>query len=496
VRSILYVLAGLLVAVAALALAGFFVLRPPPPLPLPEQGVLLRDVKLVLPGDDGWRHSHQRVVVEGGRITGIGPSRPNDRDAFSGHTVIPGLADLHVHFPPSSVPGQAELFSLLFLAHGVTAVRDAGDTDGTSSDPVRAGLRSGAFPGPTVVSCGPFVDGDPPLWKNSLVARTPEEGRAAVREVAERGDECVKAYDELEAPVLDAIRDEAHRLALKVIGHTPRRVPFERAQLDDVQHLTGVQPTGPGIAPPFPEVLRGWLDVDDAWIARRASESLLFDITHTPTLVTIDRMRAARDFEKLRASLDARLLPRFYRDVIWSPVDGMSPARGFGPSDFDWLDRAYANMARMVKGLHDADVELHTGTDTLVAFVVPGAALHRELRLWVAAGISPGEALAASSRVSAAYIGPPGAGTLEVGAPADLAIFREDPTRSLDALETLSGVVHDGRLYTRNQLDAQLARYREQFDGTLYDAVVTPVVRRVVAATLLERDESAKPGAD
>jgi hypothetical protein len=62
-------------------------------------------------------------------------------------------------------------------------------------------------------------------------------------------------------------------------------------------------------------------------------------------------------------------------------------------------------------------------------------------------------------------------------------IFREDPTRSLDALDSIAGVVRDGRLYTREALDAQLARYRAHFDGALYDALVTPLIRRMLART-------------
>jgi imidazolonepropionase-like amidohydrolase len=114
--------------------------------------------------------------------------------------------------------------------------------------------------------------------------------------------------------------------------------------------------------------------------------------------------------------------------------------------------------------------------------VVPGASLHRELRLLVDAGFTPEEALTLSMRDSAEFLGVPGLGSLRVGAPAELLIFREDPTRSLDALDSLAGVVREGRLYTREMLDAQLARYRGHFEGALYDAIVTPLVRRALAA--------------
>jgi imidazolonepropionase-like amidohydrolase len=143
---------------------------------------------------------------------------------------------------------------------------------------------------------------------------------------------------------------------------------------------------------------------------------------------------------------------------------------------------------RTVKRLFDAGVELHTGTDTLIPFVVPGAGTYRELRLFVRAGLTPEQALALSTRSSARFLDVDGLGELREGAPADLAVFRDDPTRDLAALDTLVAVVGDGRLYTREALDAQLARYRGHHESTLYDALVTPLVRRVLAATLPKRE--------
>ena len=172
--------------------------------------------------------------------------------------VLPGLADLHIHFPPSRLPGQTELFSFLYLMHGVTAARDAGDVDGSASEPALRGIAEGHFPGPRLFACGPFVDGDPPLWKNSIVALTPEDGRRAVQSIAERGYTCVKAYNRLDAATLAAIRDEAHQRGLPVIGHVPYRVDYEVAQLDDAQHLIGIPPPPADPTTKFPFIMAEW----------------------------------------------------------------------------------------------------------------------------------------------------------------------------------------------------------------------------------------------
>ena len=471
----------LVVLLVAFGVVAYRVLQPPPPLALPEPGAVLHDVTLIEPGRS--RIDHRRLVVAGNTIATIQPALPGGDNPFSGMYVLPGLADLHVHFPPSALPGQTDLFALLYLAHGITAARDTGDADGTASDPARSGIAEGRFPGPRLFSCGPFVDGEPPLWKNSLVARNPEEGRRAVQTIAERGYDCVKAYDGLDAETLAAVREAAHEHGLPLIGHVPKRVPYEVARLDDAQHMIGIPPPPADPTRKFPFLMSEWERLDDARLEMLIAESKRAKIAITPTLVTIDRLLRSEDYASILAEPDLQLLPRFYREVIWNPDGGMSLAGQMQSDDFAMLRRVLEIEKRTVKRMHDAGVEVHTGTDSLIPFVVPGASLHRELRLFVDAGFTPEEALAISVRDSAEYLGVLSLGVLKPGAPAELLIFREDPTQSLDALDSLAGVVRDGRLYPRDVLDAQLARYQAHFDAPLFNAIVTPLVRWTLAKT-------------
>jgi imidazolonepropionase-like amidohydrolase len=95
--------------------------------------------------------------------------------------------------------------------------------------------------------------------------------------------------------------------------------------------------------------------------------------------------------------------------------------------------------------------------------VVPGAGLHDELRLLVRAGFRPEEALFAATTVPGRMLPGPRLGSLRVGGPADLLVFRADPTASLANLATLDVVVVDGRRYLREALSAHL---RVQLDAS------------------------------
>jgi hypothetical protein len=482
------------VVVVLLAAAGVFVWRsilPPAPLPVAPRGVLLHDVTVVQPG--AGRYPGQRIVVEGGRIAEMGPAEgaapPDAAGDLSGLYALPGLIDMHVHFPPDTGLRQTEIFAFLFLLHGVTSVRDAGDADGTSSRPARDGVREGRFPGPRSFACGPFFDGDEPKWPNSVRAVEPREAKAAVDRLAEEGWDCVKVYDGMSPEALAAVHRAADRHALRVIGHVPIATSLEEAHLDDAQHLIGVaRPKGD--ARPFPEVLDGWRTLGPERAAVMIDVSLQQNIAHTPTLVTLERGFAYRDYPALHASPDAALLPHYYRDLVWDPQEGMPMLRGQGEREWRLREDAYLRATQWVGEAYRAGVAIHAGTDTSIPYLVPGAALHRELRILAdAAGLGPEAALAAATTVPGPTLGPSRLGRLEPGAPADLALYREDPTRDLDALDTLVAVVADGRLYRRSDLDAQMQRYRDYYDDPVFDRVSKLFVRRTLAKIFAERGE-------
>ena len=441
---------------------------------------MLGAVTVVNPGQG--RAERRTVVIEGHRITAIRDPDGSDPGRFADRTVLPGLIDMHVHFPPPSGLGQTELFAFLFLAHGVTTVRDAGDVDGTATAPARDGVRAGRFPGPRVYACGPFVDGRDPQWRNSIVVRDAAEAIAAVDRIDRDGFDCVKAYDRLSGPALAALKEEAARRGLPVIGHVPRRTLYLEAALDDVQHLTGVPRRAMELRP-FPQNLAAWLDFDDAAMAETARASAAAGIANTPTLVVVERLAATADLARAAAEPDVALLPRLYRDAVWTR-EGNQLLGALEPAEYRLFADAHARQLAMVRALRDAGAPLHTGTDTPQPFLVPGASLYRELRLFVAAGLTPEEALAAATTVPGAFLGgdrEPLLGTVAEGAPADLLVFRRDPTQDLANLATLEAVVADGRLYTREQLAAQQARYDASAQGWLFDRVSVDVTKRLLA---------------
>jgi len=98
------------------------------------------------------------------------------------------------------------------------------------------------------------------------------------------------------------------------------------------------------------------------------------------------------------------------------------------------------------------------GTDTPMPGVYPGYSLHEELELLVAAGLSPREALRAGTSLPAHLAGVDAdSGAIAAGRRADLVLLDADPTRDIRNTRRIGAVVLDGRLLTRDALDALLA---------------------------------------
>src|SRR5206468_5849209 len=99
---------------------------------------------------------------------------------------------------------------------------------------------------------------------------------------------------------------------------------------------------------------------------------------------------------------------------------------------------------RIVKALHDAGVPVVAGTDE----GIPGHSVHREIELYVEAGLTPMEALQAATIVSARAMKMDGElGTIEPGKRADLVVLNANPLDAIRNIRSVRWTIRDGRVY-------------------------------------------------
>lgn len=129
----------------------------------------------------------QTVLIVGRRITTRGPADdvplPNGARVLdtSGKWVIPGLWDMHAHVG-YSYPGASrdQLFPLsctLYLANGVTGVRDMGGPHLDWLLRQRKALAAAPGAGPRIVAAGQGLDGPEPTDASKRAIHNPEHGR-------------------------------------------------------------------------------------------------------------------------------------------------------------------------------------------------------------------------------------------------------------------------------------------------------------------------------
>jgi len=430
------------------------------------------------------RSPGQTLRIAQGRIEAIeaysgAAQEAAQADPWAGRFVLPGLVDLHVHYPSRLTAGMQAMSNLLFLVHGVTTVRDLGAVYNDPAE-IRSSIRKGSLAGPRIRLCGPIIDGVPPVHPFSRVAASAAEGEAIVEELASRGEvDCIKVYSVLSPEALGAIRSAAARHGLPVIGHPPERVPLAETGLSDVQHLMGIAEKRPLRS--FPDSWAEWDRIGSNEIAELTSMSLRQQMAHTPTLVVYTALeRLLYDADPKPSESDAvRFLPRFYRELVWDFERGLPRQLGLDRQNLARLRDAIPTMRRLVRAMHEAGVELHLGSDAWMPYVIPGQSLQQEMAEFVQSGIPLEQVWNLATYEAGKALGDEHIGELVVGAPADLLVFREDPTQDLAALDSLEAIVADGRLYRRAELLEVLERQRDHVQGALYETLMTPLIKRV-----------------
>ncbi|MDQ6888048.1 MAG: multicopper oxidase domain-containing protein [Gemmatimonadota bacterium] len=439
----------------------------------------------------GARLRDRTVVVRGNRITSVEPSArarvPREARAVDGRGkyLIPGLWDMHVH---ALRAGRATWMFPLFLAAGVTGIRDTGSPLDTLLL-YRAGVGSGEILGPRIVGAGPLLDAPPAQWGSfTIVIESPTAGRHAVDSLADAGVNFIKVYNGLSRESFLAIADEAKRRGVPVIGHVPESVTAieaSEAGMRSMEHLVQVPPAcvpdsvnralfrefagrskRPGMTPDSIQALRRDL-IGNA--ATAFSEALCeqlgarFARNGTWQVPTHERLlRWSRAFlASDTAATDTllRYVPSRVREM-WRRYQDSIVA--LGPLS-DVTAVVYPLSSRVIRALHRGGDGILAGTDTdgndANIYGVPGFSLHRELEALVRdVGLTPLEAVRAATLGPARLLGATDSlGTIARGKVADLVLLDADPLADIHNANKVRAVIANGRLLDRATLDTLLA---------------------------------------
>lgn len=423
------------------------------------------------------------VFIAGNHITAIGKrlkiaSGVQVIDA-KGKYLIPGLWDMHVH---SFYEGRPELFFPMFIANGVTGVREMASTMSLEQISVlRKQIEDGEVVAPRVGAvAGRILEGPVAQLGPEFEAVTDaDSARQIVRSRKQKGADFIKVYNQLSRDVYFAIVDEANKQHISFAGHLPISVSADEASdagQKSIEHLTRILPA---CSSRESEIRRELADTSKDLIAARGAgfradgeavasydsqkASALFErfrrngTWQCPTLVQLRKFVHSGDtafindqrLQYIPAAVRGR-----WRDALTGPLAEFAP----------YAKQSFPKQIELVGMMHAAGVPILAGTDSGWGnpYTFAGFSLHDELGLLVEAGLSPLEALQAATLNPAKFLSrEKDLGTVEKGKLADLVLLDANPLENIDNTRKIAAVIINGRYLPRELLQKMLADVEE-----------------------------------
>ena len=392
----------------------------------PSGTVALTGARIVtMAGDNGGIIEDGVIVIQGNRIAAVGQRGEVNIPAgaatvdVTGKTIIPGLVDAHAHGPQGSdelVPQQN--WSLLQnLALGTTTIHDPSSRASeifVASEMQRAGM----ILGPRIFSTGEIVYGakaaDVYAEINNL-----DDALAHVRRLKAQGGNSVKNYNQPRREQRQQVVEAARQENMLVVAEGGSLFGMDMALVADGNST---------LEHNIP------LDIFYDDVVQMFSQS---DTNYTPTLVVSYGGLAGDPYWRQATNVWENPL------LVHTPPNILAAdtVRRTKAPESNFVDD---DNAREAKKLADAGVKVSIGAHGQQA----GIGSHWELWSFVRGGMSPVEALAAGTIVSAQSLGmATEIGSLETGKLADLLVLDADPTADIRNSDKINRVMLNGRLY-------------------------------------------------
>jgi imidazolonepropionase-like amidohydrolase len=393
------------------------------------------------------------IIIKGDTIAYAGSSKPYEKSAdmtvvdCSGKTLLPGLFDSHIHLGGASTLGyiiidnQRKLSA--FLYSGVTSVFDLGAIQEWILS-LRDTEKKESPLSPRIFAVGPVFTspnghGTEYGVPMSLTPTTEEEARQAVQKLIQAEPDQIKIiyekgskrFTSLSYELMETIIDESHKNDFTVVTHI---LTFEQAKdaiksgTDGLAHMVSDQ------------------EVDEEFLDEMKRKGVFC----IPTLAVFESLSGGMltITEDLKGPLAKKGICREILADLKQKKEMPGLKESLGAMK-DSLHFAQINAKRM----HDKGIKLALGTDAGNPAVFFGPSVHREMELWVEAGISPGDVLRAATINAAEILGQQDRlGALSEGKLADILVVEGNPLEVIRNTQNIYMVIKNGKILDREDL--------------------------------------------
>lgn len=417
------------------------------------------------------------IIFIGGNQKATKYSAPQTIDA-SNKFVIPGLWDMHVHFRGGeTLIAENKNLLPLFVANGITGVREAGGDMTSEIFQWRKEIQTGQLTGPVIFTSGPKLDGPRATWAGSIPVVSQEDVVTAVDSLENMGVDFIKIYDSrISREAYIQIIEEATRRGITTSGHMPFTVMLEEAVnagLGSVEHLY--------------YILKGASSEEYAVTQDNINRKAGFWGSMDRLIATYDEAVAQQTFKQLKDN-NVYVVPTMHigntlsyldRDnhendeylqyigtgIIKTYEGRVRGAMRASPAAIERRHALNTTFRGLVPKLNAAGVTLLAGSDTGASnsYVYQGISLHQEMAALVETGIFPLEALRAATINGAEFLKVDDYyGSIEEGKSGDLLILDGNPLEDILNSRKINTLILDSRVYSKGDLDQMLEDAKER----------------------------------
>lgn len=453
-----------------------------------KNAIIIEDVNLIDPinGLEG----NMSIVIKDNIITKtfktkeIKVSSKNKIFRSSGKFLIPGLWDAHMHF--SYDKDLSNSMPNLFLAHGITSLRDTGG----EFDFVNK-FKQDALKQPKVKSrvkiAGPLIDGEFNVYDGSN-AKYPilsiqnkglEQLEKNVESLVEKNVDFLKAYEMLSPEQFKLLAKIAKKNNLKFTGHIPLSMNVIEASnlgLSSIEHFRNIELSMTNLSEELLQERKNLME-NNSRIKGSALRSMLHRKQRMRSINTLDSTRIKSVVDVL-AKNDTWQIPtmKLYSNYAYKKfkdseymqlLDVLPPAK-----KREWIEKInsispslnqqiiqYAEWSsNMVRLMHKKGISFMAGTDTPINFLIPGVSLHQELEVLNSSGLSELETIQTATINPATYFNlQDSLGRIKSNYIADLIILDKNPLDDISNTKSILAVIKDGHYMNRAYLDSLMS---------------------------------------
>ncbi|MBA6154740.1 amidohydrolase family protein [Gelidibacter maritimus] len=393
--------------------------------------------------------------------------------------VIPGLWDMHMHFGADSLISENKNMLPLYLANGVTTIRDCAADISPSVLKWRRQIEKGELIGPSIFTSGPKIEGKNSIWPGDIEIENEEELSSALDSLDELQVDFVKITDNALSPelFLKSVQKATQR-GYKTSGHIPFALPINdvsKAGLTTIEHMGYMLKAG---AANELEIIEKHKNGE---IDYRTANALMNQSFDEATALNKYKQLAENGTAIVPTLIGNRIISYWDEDdhsddpelqyigpgIIKTYQGRVNRAKAASAEAIEARHENYKNLVTLIPIINASGMMIIAGTDAgfLNSYIYPGFALHDELEIYQKAGLTPLEVLQTSVVNGPKYFGLTDKyGSVTEGKIADLLILNSNPLEDIKATKTIDYLIKKTKVYDRSQLDAMLLEVKNIYN--------------------------------